>query len=846
MSSPSKQFKAAVFGTMTLIASLTIGVSSFVGDDPFTLQQRAIQRIDGYVDRFRKTGDRASLLIDLRQADVELAASNRILTARGDWSALALGLIKQGHIYRMQSQWPNAITLYQEAEEAAKRGRDVVRQAEALAWKGLAESSRRNVGQALADASQTLRLAETTDDKDVLARALDVLGTVQIAQRDLAGASDTLNREVAAASQAKDPIVLYYAYFNRSDVYLKSGERCDFQRSFEPCYQALDRARGFAAGARDRAQARLCCAGAPNRGIHQQRRGTPGTHQVPGKGASVGPEDGRVPPEKAQRRSRHREVYRAARRDPPLLTQLYQAAKHLGKQAGGFADVAEAGNQFVEGMMNEMQGNHDAALAFFLKAVDTLERDRRALRDERSRGTFMEDRINFYYAPVQQLLEHRRYADAFELLERSRSRALADLLASRKLGLERPAEQRLYGDSTLLRTHVADMQSKLFELVSQPNAAKNASQIGSLQSQIRSLKAQYQSVISRMTTEAPRLQNLVVSAPVSLKELQQSMREERYEMLQYLVLEHGLILWHIAPDSVFVRNVFLPRTEVIRKVAALQKSLSDRHARFDETAARELFLFLIQPALSRIRSERLVIIPHEDLHYVPFQVLQDPANERYLGEQFQVTYAPSASVLLGLKRSPGLSGGRLLAVADPDIVAARPEVSAIAKLFPGRSQVVIDELAREKDVKTWLRDFDVIHLSVHGKFDAAEPMLSYLSLARGAGDDGRLAAAEMFGLALDKSRLVVLAGCETGRAEATHGNEILGMVRALLYAGTGTLVLSHWKVDSEATALWMQTFYEAAFSRPMPEAARAALVKVKSNSVYSHPYYWAAFTIIGR
>jgi CHAT domain-containing protein len=497
-------------------------------------------------------------------------------------------------------------------------------------------------------------------------------------------------------------------------------------------------------------------------------------------------------------------------------------------------------------MMNEMQGNHDAALAFFLKAVDTLERDRRALRDERSRGTFMEDRINFYYAPVQQLLEHRRYADAFELLERSRSRALADLLASRKLGLERPAEQRLYGDSTLLRTHVADMQSKLFELVSQPNAAKNASQIGSLQSQIRSLKAQYQSVISRMTTEAPRLQNLVVSAPVSLKELQQSMREERYEMLQYLVLEHGLILWHIAPDSVFVRNVFLPRTEVIRKVAALQKSLSDRHARFDETAARELFLFLIQPALSRIRSERLVIIPHEDLHYVPFQVLQDPANERYLGEQFQVTYAPSASVLLGLKRSPGLSGGRLLAVADPDIVAARPEVSAIAKLFPGRSQVVIDELAREKDVKTWLRDFDVIHLSVHGKFDAAEPMLSYLSLARGAGDDGRLAAAEMFGLALDKSRLVVLAGCETGRAEATHGNEILGMIRALLYAGTGTLVLSHWKVDSEATALWMQTFYEAAFSRPMPEAARAALVKVKSNSVYSHPYYWAAFTIIGR
>jgi CHAT domain-containing protein len=194
--------------------------------------------------------------------------------------------------------------------------------------------------------------------------------------------------------------------------------------------------------------------------------------------------------------------------------------------------------------------------------------------------------------------------------------------------------------------------------------------------------------------------------------------------------------------------------------------LADRNARFDKTTAREMFLFLIQPVLSRIRSERIVIVPHEDLHYVPFQVFQDPADGRYLGERFQITYAPSASVLLGLKRSPGLSGARLLAAADPSIEAAIPEVQAIAKLFPGRSKVVVDDLAREGDIKAWARDFEVIHLSVHGKFDGAEPMLSHLSLSRGSGDDGKLSAAEMFGLALDKSRLVVLSACETGRAEA--------------------------------------------------------------------------------
>jgi CHAT domain-containing protein len=397
----------------------------------------------------------------------------------------------------------------------------------------------------------------------------------------------------------------------------------------------------------------------------------------------------------------------------------------------------------------------------------------------------------------------------------------------------------------VLRTQIADAQSRVFELVSQSDPSRSRSQISETQERIRTLEAQYRKVASRIATESPRLRNLVTSVPASLKALQQSMREERYEILQYLVVEGGVIVWHIGPGSVVVRNVFLPRSEVIGKVAALRKSL-DRNAPFDEATAKELFLFLIQPVLAGIRTERLVIIPHEDLNYIPFQALQDPADGRYLGERFQIAYAPSASVLHGLRRSGGLSGGRLLAVADPGLTAAGPEARAIAKLFAGKSKIVVEELARESDVKAWVRDFDVVHLAVHGKFDSAEPMLSYLSLAAGGNDDGKLTAAEMFGLALEKSRLVVLSACETGRAEATHANEILGMVRALLYADAATLVLSYWEVDSAATALWMQTFYEAALSRPLYEAARDALIKVKSQPAYRHPYYWAAFAMIGR
>ena len=145
----------------------------------------------------------------------------------------------------------------------------------------------------------------------------------------------------------------------------------------------------------------------------------------------------------------------------------------------------------------------------------------------------------------------------------------------------------------MLRTQIADAQGRLFELASQPDAAKNAPRIARCRREIRTLEAQYQTRSLRAWRPRRRgCRTSSTSTPATLKALQPSMRDEGYEMLQYLVTRH----WPSSsgtsrPDSVSVRNVFLPRAEVIDKVAALQKSLADRNARFDETTAQELFLF---------------------------------------------------------------------------------------------------------------------------------------------------------------------------------------------------------------------------------------------------------------
>jgi CHAT domain-containing protein len=709
----------------------------------------------------------------------------------------------------------------------------------------MSELRRQELGQAAADARQAVQLAEKSADNDLLSHALESLGSVQVAQSDLAGASDSFNRSLSHAKNARDPMLLYFAYVGRADLYDELLSRCDPNRAAEICQQAFNRARA------DREQAislvkprqfeglvkaveeqikdldlRLRIAQLEHASDKLQAAFHPKTVDDVLVTEHFTRAEIEVPPELSSFREQNvGALKKLGLREPPIVTTI---------------------STYVAGLLNEGAGNYGAALDHYLKAVDGLERDRRTLRDDRARGTLPGGRINYYYAAVRLLLAHKRYAEAFQMFERSRSRALADLLASRQPGLERPLEQKLFAESVALRTEIADAQGRLFELATQADAGASSSRIAELEAEIRRLEARHDQVNAHIVTEAPRVQNLVTSAPASLDGLQRSMREERYELLQYLVTDNELIVWHVGPRSITVRNVFLTRSVLVDKVTSLQKSLADRNAPFDEKTARELFLYLVAPLLPNIRSDRLVIIPHDDLHYVPFQVLKNPEDGRYFGDRFDITYAPSASVLLGLARPVSVSGGRLLAIADPSITAAGPEVQAIAKLFPGRATVVTDQLARESQVKSMVGDHDVIHLSVHGKFDAGEPMLSYLQFAPGSNDDGRLTAAEMFGLPIERSRIVVLSACETGRAHATQANEILGMVRALIYAGASTLVLSYWEVDSAATAVWMQAFYEAALTQPPATAARAALLKVKNMPNYQHPYYWAAFGLIGR
>ncbi len=99
---------------------------------------------------------------------------------------------------------------------------------------------------------------------------------------------------------------------------------------------------------------------------------------------------------------------------------------------------------------------------------------------------------------------------------------------------------------------------------------------------------------------------------------------------------------------------------------------------------------------------------------------------------------------------------------------------------------------------------------------------------------------------------MVLAACDTGGAGAavdrtglTGGGEALGgLTRAMIYAGSRSLLVSHWSIESESAVRLMTGFF-AAGGPSMAQALRTSQAALQADPRYAHPYFWAPFTLVG-
>jgi CHAT domain-containing protein len=268
--------------------------------------------------------------------------------------------------------------------------------------------------------------------------------------------------------------------------------------------------------------------------------------------------------------------------------------------------------------------------------------------------------------------------------------------------------------------------------------------------------------------------------------------------------------------------------------------------------AEELYAKLIAPLRRHIRHPKLLLIPHGALHSLPFAALRDP-QAGYLVEHHTLTLLPGASVLRLLRAWETPVDGGVLVFGDPassrpdlsNLAAAETEAELVAEAFA--THPLLGDEATESRLSRLNGEVDLVYIAAHGIYEPATPLFSRIALAPDEHHDGNLEVHEILGgLDLAGVNLVVLSACQTAAGERSRGDEIIGLTRAFLDAGSPGVISTLWQIDDTASAVLMEDFYRhLREGAPVAEALRRAQLNLLAHPLYSEPYYWAAFTLTG-
>ena len=286
----------------------------------------------------------------------------------------------------------------------------------------------------------------------------------------------------------------------------------------------------------------------------------------------------------------------------------------------------------------------------------------------------------------------------------------------------------------------------------------------------------------------------------------------------------------------------------------------------------------------------LILVPHGDLHRFPLHILF------LIAQKSQIrgcTYIPSIQVGLNLRDRSSRSYTPLLSVADPatdaePIPFAQLESAIVRHLLQPHTSIDPHDADLTTVTTALSQPHAAFHFTGHAAYNSRKPADSALALT-----DAPLTAQHIAQLNLSSYNLITLAACETAIAGRTNiTTEYVGLTSAFLHAGAANILSTLWQVDEISNAWFTIYFHQQLLAGRSPGVALTITqiwmkdvtwqrlinwlreLKQLSNlkigivdkiearirnieedegtigldrpTKYSHPYYWAAFTITGR
>lgn len=506
------------------------------------------------------------------------------------------------------------------------------------------------------------------------------------------------------------------------------------------------------------------------------------------------------------------------------------------------------------GRVHQQQGAQQEAYRSYRQAADALERVHSSFSIESHRIAFLQDKLGSYEDLILFCLEQQdppQVTEAFEYVERAKSRALVDLLAHNLSGRVQPQDetgQKLIAELERLREELNWYYNRINDH-NLDSPQRSPALLARAWQEIDRLEHQANELIHQMRVRYTNYLSLRQVQSSSLRAIRECLPPNGL-LVEFYLAQNATLAFTLSQDHLRVYRDLMRGDQIKHWLDAFRFQINKfrygnnyvkRHqatlrAGVDR-CLRALYDGLLAPLRDELDNRPLVIIPHGLLHYVPFQALYD--GQHYLLEGHTIYSAPSAGVLrLCCDQSLGDDGSALLlGVPDPSIPHVMEEVKRISRLLD-RSTLFAGPRATLDRFRSHAPGRGVIHIASHALFRADNPLFSALRLA-----DGWLNVNDIYQLKLN-ARLVTLSGCETGMGRVTKGDELIGLSRAFFYAGTPSLVVSLWAVNDESTALLMQRFYEALQAgHSVADSLRRAQLDVMRH--FPHPYYWASFNATG-
>lgn len=292
--------------------------------------------------------------------------------------------------------------------------------------------------------------------------------------------------------------------------------------------------------------------------------------------------------------------------------------------------------------------------------------------------------------------------------------------------------------------------------------------------------------------------------------------------------------------------------ETLRKLRdGLTRSLVRRVLKIFLEPSQQTYNWLIRPietdlAMSGIKT--VVFVLDGSLRNIPMAALHD--GKQYLSQKYSIAIAPGLQLVdakpLARNRLKILTGGLSEARQGFDALpGVETELQRIAAEVP--TTKLLNQSFTEANLKSTINSFafPVIHLATHGEFSSKAENTFILAW------DERINAKQLDSLLRGDQRnarpieLLVLSACRTAVGDKRAA---LGLAGVAVRAGARSTMASLWYVSDEATALLMTKFYEELAKKEVTkaEALRRAQQAVLQDERFSHPYFWAAFVLVGN